>query len=242
MPISSQKELKNKHMTFKKTLTTIAASATLLGAIATTAYADTSRCQVIYGGGEICDEKIQFSLDKQVKSPSKGGVFVDNLQANDPRFQAGSNIDYKIIVTNTGDKKLSNVTITDTLPQYVTYVSGGSYDNNSKKVTFTIKDLGKGDKQEVALTVKVDGNTLPADQSVVCVVNQASAREDNGATAADSAQACIEKQVLGAGPVTQVITSAPVKKIPETGPEMASLLLLIPSGIGGYLLKKKSSL
>jgi len=73
-------------------------------------------------------------------------------------------------------------------------------------------------------------------------VNQASAREDNGATAADSAQACIEKQVLGAGPVTQVITSAPVKKIPETGPEMASLLLLIPSGIGGYLLKKKSSL
>lgn len=225
-------------MTFKKTVTSIATAATLLGVLTSTAFADTSRCQVIYGGGEICDEKVEFSLDKKVMSPSKGGVFVDNLQTNDARFQIGSNIEYKIIVTNTGDKKLSNITITDTLPQYVTYVSGGSYDTATRKVTYTVKDLNKGAKSEVSLTVKVD-SSLPQDQSVVCVVNQASARDDSGATASDSAQACIEKDVPTKN---QVVTTAPVKKIPETGPEMLSLLLLVPSGIGGYILKKKSSL
>lgn len=226
-------------MTFTKTVASIAATAALFGVFASTAFADTSRCQVIYGGGEVCDEKIQFALDKKVLSPSKGGVFVDNLQTNDARFQAGSNIEYKIIVTNTGDKKISNITVTDTLPQHVTYVSGGSYDNASRKVTYTIKDLDKGAKSELALTVKVDGNSLPADQSIICVVNQASGRDDSGATASDSAQACIEKATT---PTTQVMTTAPVKKIPETGPEMLSLLLLIPSGVGGYILKKKSSL
>lgn len=226
-------------MTFKKSIATIATTATLFGVFASTAFADTSRCQVVYGGGEVCDEKIEFALDKKVLSPSKGGVFVDNLQTNDARFQVGSNIEYKIIVTNTGDKKITNVTVTDTLPQHVTYVAGGSYDNNSRKVTYTIKELDKGAKTELSLTVKVDGSALPANQSVVCVVNQASARDDSGATASDSAQACIEKSIPTK---TEVVTAPPVKKIPETGPEMLSLLLLVPSGIGGYILKKKSSL
>lgn len=226
-------------MTIRKTLTTFAATATLLGALTSTAFADTSRCQIIYGGGEICDEKIEFSLDKLVKSPSKGGTFVDNLQVNDARYQSDQTIDFKIVVENTGDRKISTITVVDTLPQYVTYVSGGSYDANSRKVTFQVKDLDKGKKQELMLTVKVDANALPQDQSVVCVVNQATAREDKGSSASDSSQVCIEKQVLG---TTEVVTTAPVKKIPETGPEMFSLLLLIPSGIGGYLLKKKSSI
>jgi len=221
---------------------TVIAIATLLLSlgVATSAHAaGNSRCQVIYGGGEVCEKDIKFTLNKLVKRP--GGDFVENLNVNDPKYSASQNVDFKVVIENTGNSKIDNATITDTFPQYLTFVSGnGNYDQNSRKLTFNVTNLEKGQKQEFVITARVvEDKLLPQDQTAVCVNNQVTARETNGATASDSSQVCIERHIVGAKPTPQVFESVPVKKIPETGPEALSLIALVPAGLAGLALRKK---
>ena len=32
-----------------------------------------SNCQIIYGGGEVCEEQVKFTINKLVQKPGKGG-------------------------------------------------------------------------------------------------------------------------------------------------------------------------
>lgn len=199
-----------------------------------------SKCQVIYGGGEVCTKEVQFSLDKQVKSPN--GDFVDTLQSNDPKYSPNQNIDFKVIIENTGNSTIDSMEVHDTLPQYLTYVSGpGNYDENTKKISFTVADLEAGEKVEHTITTKVVEDTLlPQDKGVVCVINQVQAIERDGAQAEDSSQACIERQVLGAKPAPKVFDTPDVKQTPDTGPGMLALISLLPAGAAGMFLRRKA--
>lgn len=218
---------------------------TTLGFITVAAQAaGKSNCQVIYGGGEVCDRDIEFSLEKFVQKANKGGEYVENLNANDPRFSASQDVSFKIVVKNVGQDTIESMTVTDTLPQYVTFVSGaGNYDNNSKKITFTVQNLAPNEQKEFIIVTKVvDENSLPTDKAISCVVNNVSAVEINGATAKDSSQFCIERKVVNVQPTPQVFEKTPVKKIPETGPEMLPLFTLIPAGIAGIAMRRKNKL
>lgn len=226
-----------------KTLAVTTLSAAAIFSAALPASASGSRCQVIYGGGEVCDKEIKFSLEKFVQKNNKGGEFVENLTANDARFQANDTVIFKLVVANTGSTKIDSITITDTLPQYLTFVSGvGTYDQNTKKVTFTLNNIQPGNKVEQLITTKiVEDKLLPQDQATVCVINQVNALESNGASASDSSQVCITRMIT-ATPAPQVYNKVPVKNIPNTGPEMLPLLGLIPAGITGLVLRKKSTI
>lgn len=201
------------------------------------AFAGSSNCQAIYGGGQVCPQ-ITFSITKMVQSPTKGGQFVKNLTINDARFAPGQNVNFQITVQNTGSQDISKIDVVDTLPDFLTFVSGpGNFDQKTKQLTFSVQNLGAGQSMNFTFTAKVaDANSLPNDKSVVCVTNQVTGAS-NGITANDSSQLCIEKQVSQA---PQVFPPKQMQQTPPTGPEMLPLLGLIPGGLAGFFLKRST--
>lgn len=175
-------------------------------------------CETTYGGyGSVCKEGV-VSLDKLVWDASDG-VWVDNLGTGDA-FRAGSEVTFRLKITNTGDYKIDTVFVRDDLPKYVEYVSGPQaddirnvkYDSGSRWLTFELTDLAVGETREIDFKVKIVGESdLP---SSACVVNVAEA-EANGEKDSDTAQICVTKpgQVLGA-------------VYPETGPSQMQWLVL----------------
>lgn len=228
-----------------KKLLLIAASFGIMSlSFAVNASADTS-CQPIYGGGETCVQVGNITLNKTVKNPTSG-AFVDNLNVNDPKYAPASTVSFKITVTNTGNSAISTTTVKDTLPNYVTFVSGpGSFDANTKVLTFTVNNLGAGASQTFDVQAKVaDQGSLPTDQGVVCVVNQASATTNDNKQSSDNAQFCIEKPGQPGTTTKGGLKVFPAPKVvttPATGPEMLPLIGLIPGGALGLFLRKKSS-
>lgn len=220
------------------TLTALFAGASTLAGV----HAAGSKCEVIYGGGyyggEICDEQISFSLDKQIQKPTKGGEFVNNLGANDEKFAPGQTVIFRIIIENTGSKTIENISVVDTLPNHLAWVSGGR--NNGNQVTYTLEKLDPGKSHTGTITTKVvDSNILPTDTPVICVTNTVKATQ-NSRSATDSTQLCIErglKQKDG-GPVVQ--QTPPLKQTPQTGPGALSLFALIPAGAFGLFLNRKA--
>lgn len=195
-------------------------------------------CTQLYGGGVSCPPSFNFTINKLVMSPGKGGGnFVENLSVNDPKYSAGQTVQYELIVTNTGNQTIPQLFVKDTFPQYVTYVSGaGNYDSNSKTLSFTVSNLGPGDNQSYILNAKVaDAKSMPVDKSVICTTNKTIATDTNGATDSDSSQLCIQKTV------TQVLPAATLKTTPPTGPEMLPLAMLLPGALWGLTLRKKST-
>ena len=231
-------------MNLTKKLSTLAITGAFLAtagsAIAAGDYYGTSNCQVIYGGGEVCNTDVTFTINKMVGVPNKSD-FVENLNVNDANYTANATIPFKIVITNTGKNTISHVRITDTLPSYLTYVSGGgNWDQNARTVTFDLNGLEAGKSQQYILTTKVvSENQLPKDKASVCVINQIQAFEDNGAKATDSSQVCISRVIIPQKNAP-VYPSVPVKDIPKTGPEMLPLLGLIPAGLAGLVLRKKA--
>jgi uncharacterized repeat protein (TIGR01451 family) len=205
-----------------------------LGVFSTKAYAD---CQPIYGGGQNCTSS-NFTIDKKVQVPGKGGGnYVDNLLFNDQRFSPSQTITYQLTITNTGNSTIPTLNITDNFPQYINFVSGaGSYDTNSKTLTFTISNLGVGQNQTINLQAQAaDSKTVPV--GVICddrTTNKVTAIDNNGISNNDSSEVCIQNS-------TAVLPATTVKTTPATGPEMIPLALLFPGALGGFFLRKKSN-
>lgn len=231
-------------MYMKKLITSfgLALCATAVFATSNAFAAGESNCQTVYGGGQTCTSSVKFTLNKLVQNPGKGGSFVDNLTVNDVKYTAGKTVNFKIVVTNTGSSTLTNVSVVDTFPQYINFATGaGNYDANSKKLAFTISSLAAGKSQEFILTGKVvDENQLPTTAGITCVTNTARAVDATGAAADDSSQVCIQKNVFGA-PAPEVFQKVAVNQVPATGPELFSLIALIPTGLAGIMLRRKSS-
>ena len=79
----------------------------------------------------------------------------------------GRNADYEIVVSNTGDTTLQNVTVTDTAPADASIVTAPGATISGNKATWTIASLAPGAKatQSVKLTSKTAGthcNTVTA--------------------------------------------------------------------------------
>lgn len=204
------------------------------------AFAD---CQALYGGGQTCTSNFSFTINKMVQVPGKGGgQYVDNLSINDAKYFPSQNVNYEIIVTNTGSQTIPTINITDTFPQFITFVSGaGNYNQNNNTLSFTVSNLDAGKSVTYVLTAKTaDSNTLPNTQGITCVINQVSATDTNGDLNSDSSQLCIQKNVLSATPLP-VLPAPKIVATPATGPEMLPLLALIPGALGGLFLRKNSN-
>src|SRR3990172_6441060 len=180
-----------------------------------------SSCQTIYGGGEVCPKKqVKFVINKQVQKPGKGGgSFVENLTINDPRFAPNQNVNFKIIIENTGDTDITNLNVVDAFPEFLSFVAGvGNTNVGARQINFVVGKLERGKKMEFLITARTaESDKLPANQVITCVTNNVRATAPDGVAAEDNAQVCIEKQVLG-GEAPQIFEKQTVKEIPATGP------------------------
>lgn len=199
-------------------------------------------CQPIYGGGEVCISKGNIIIDKTVQNPNDG-QFVDNLAlSNDYRFKAGQDVIFQLKIANTGDKDFSEVEVRDEFPNYLDFIAGpGSYNSETKTLTFKITDLKAGESEVFNLVARVtSASSLPADRAVSCVLNQVRATSgDNKST--DHSQICIEQTIATTKGGLPVMKAPPIKETPATGPEMLSLFGLIPAGAAGFYLRRKVS-
>lgn len=202
-------------------------------------FADTS-CQSIYGGGQTCTTSSDILLDKKILNPQTNKL-VDNLGINDPKYKPDFIVNFQIKITNTGSDTLSKVDVKDIFPQYVTFSAGpGNFDSNTKTLSFNAGDIKPNESKAFTIVGRVvNKDSLP--QETICVVNQAIATANNNQTSQDNAQLCIENVsteiVKGGFPI---ISSAPIKQTPATGPEALALFAMIPTGLVGLALRKYS--
>jgi uncharacterized repeat protein (TIGR01451 family) len=229
-------------MNFRNSLAAVAATAVFLASTAGAfASSGTSQCQIIYGGGQVCQDQIKFTVDKKVQQPTKGGGYVDNMSNNDTRFQPGNDVAFQITITNTGNTTISNLTVVDTLPSNLTFVSGaGNYNSSNNTITYTINNLEAGKSNQQTFVARIaDGSKFS--QAVTCLTNSVVANDNNGNSASDKAGLCVENKITTA-PQPKVFTTVPPKSIPSTGPELLALVGLLPLGATGLYLRKKSRL
>ena len=166
-----------------------------------------------------------------VLSSTSGAVeYVDNLTPSDVRFQPGMTIYFKVKVKNTSNVVMSNVMVQDKVPLYIEPIEGpGTYDANTRTVSFNAGTFKSGEEKIFDFKMQwLAQDKLPADKGLMCISNYARAYA-NSASDDDTAQACVEKQVMG------------VKAAPKAGPEMNILMLLGEvSMLGlGFKLRKK---
>lgn len=226
-----------------KYLYTLLITGLLLGAVSVMPSKANAECQAIYGGGQSCPPSYSFDVQKFVQTPGKGsnGEYVNSFSINDPKYSPTQTVSFKITVQNTGSQTIPTITVTDKFPQFINFVSGpGSFDSNSKVLTYTISNLAAGQTSTQIVTGKIaEANLMPSDQGVICLVNQATGTDNNGVADTSSSQFCIQKSVLGTTE-PQVFAAPKVISTPATGPEMLPLLSLIPGGLAGLILRKKS--
>jgi hypothetical protein len=121
----------------------------------------------------------------------------------------------------------------------------GKYDDKTKTLSFEARDVKPQETRAFTITGKIaSSNSLPNGQGITCVTNQAQATTD-ATTQADTAQLCIEKQVLGAKTPTtkgglKVFPAPKPVKTPATGAEAIALFGIIPSALTGLLIRKKA--
>ena len=223
----------------KKLILSTAAFLTALTVSAPVALADYGvNCQTQYGTSN-CPTTTTIVVNKTVQNPSTK-QYVDNLGAgqNDPKYAPSSVVPFKITVTNTGNTKVTNLTITDTIPQYTTSNTKGG----SNQVFFTVDSLNPGESKTYDLNVQVVPDAkLPTDQNIICVTNKADANA-TAASAHDEASFCISHNLPTTKGGTPIYPSTPAKTTPKTGPELLALIGLIPSGLTGFALRRKSKL
>lgn len=232
----------------KKQITLALGLLSLLAIIsAKSAFADGISCQPIYGGGQSCVQSGNVSVNKRVVDPVTNNL-VDNLGINDNKFGPEGVVTFQISVTNTGNSQIGTVQIRDIFPQYVDFVSGmGNFDSNSRVLAFDITNLNAGETRSFNIIGKVvKSENLPVDKGIVCVINQATAKDASASNQSqDNAQMCIQKSLVTTVPTEtkgglKVFPPQKVLTAPATGPEMLPLIALLPTGAFGMFLRKKA--
>jgi uncharacterized repeat protein (TIGR01451 family) len=189
-------------------------------------------CTTQYGGSQTCQPS-DLTINKQVEDPITK-VFVENLTTTDPTFAPGSEIDYRLIVTNSSGETFNPVNVKDTLPAYVTGFIGGqpgtfSFDTTNHILTFQLANLIAGETRSFDLRFRiVDASQFPAGKSLFCVSNVAEVSALNRFDS-DSAQACLQNGMVSAS------------TLPVAGYD--DLMLLLPAAgvaLGGIALLRKS--
>ena len=223
-------------------------------------------CQPIYGGGTTCAQTGKVTVNKVVKDPSKN-EFVDNLESNNP-YKPEQEVTFQIEAKNTSSESVSKLTVKDVLPQFVSFVSApnGKYDQKSNSITFAIDKINPNEAKVFTVKGKIaKKENLPANQSSVCLINQAFVSVST-ISSQDHSTFCIkireiapssttpttkptEKPTLTPNKKAAVATTKgglPVheptktKETPPTGPEAFALFGLVPTGALGLWLRKKS--
>ena len=186
----------------------------------------------VYGGGvskSIIIDKSIFNSN-QSKGGSSDASYIDNLYSTDFKFSPNQEIKFRLKVKNTSDSILYGVTVKDFVPSYLEPKKySGDYNSENRTITLNTGDYGVNEEKIYYFTFKIlPQNKLPNDKGVMCLTNNAQA-SNSEVFDEDTAQFCIEKQVVG------------VKEVPAAGPELGlGFLALNGLGLGaGFWLRKR---
>ncbi|MFH1827367.1 MAG: hypothetical protein ABH812_02995 [bacterium] len=184
----------------------------------------------VYGGGI----SKSIVIDKSIYNPNqnKGGSneYVDNFYSTDYRFSPNKEIIFRLKVKNTSDTTLYGITVKDFVPSYLQPTEYlGNYNSDNRTISFNAGDFGVNEEKTYTLKFKtLTQDKLPSNSGIICLTNKADASNDS-VYDDDTAQFCIEKQVIG------------VTEVPSAGPELG-LGFLALQGLGfstGIWLKKR---
>ena len=102
--------------------------------------------------------------------PTGDPVLTVTKSADSSSVKVGDRITYTITVRNDGEGTATNVEVTDTLPTGVTYVSSdGSYDTDTRTVTWTVGTLNADESASFTVTVTADtAGTVTNTASATC--------------------------------------------------------------------------
>ncbi len=204
-------------------------------------------CRPIFGGGPSCVQQGDLSLDKKIHNPQTN-QFVDTI---DTDITPGQTIRFQVTVRNTGSRTIENIVVTDIFPQHITFTRGpGQFDRTTNILTYPIDRLEGGQTNSVTIEGTV-ATSLPQTANLLCVVNQATAEQGRN-TGTDSLSFCLQTtgsaQTQTTGPTPtgrqtgpQVGQTPNVSTSPKTGPELLALIGLIPAGISGLYLRRKTT-
>jgi uncharacterized repeat protein (TIGR01451 family) len=181
-----------------------------------------------YGGG---GTPTDLTINKVVKNPISN-VYVENLGSTDPTFSPGSTVTFRLVIKNGSGETMNPVTVTDQLPDYLSFVSANvpsSTNKGGNSVTFTLDNMIAGESRTIEVSVKVaDKSSFLENRSMFCVSNYSKVTapaRPNGDD--DTAELCI---TTGPG------------NLPVAG--VNDLYTLIPfltlGGVGTLLLKKRN--
>lgn len=195
-----------------------------------------NNCQPIYGGGQTCKPADKLVVDKKIIHPTLERA-VDNIGVNDPKFKPGQEIRFSIAVRNTGTTDLTDIELVDTMADYVTFTSGNvEFDEENNEFFYTIDRLKAGETKVFELKTKVIPNEqLPSDRGIICVANRAAAAV-NDQLAEDTANFCMQKDILRVtpGPTTPATITTP------TSPTTQRNLVQPTPGKGGIVMPPSS--
>lgn len=204
-------------------------------------------CQPIYGGGETCILSRDITLDSRILNPGTNKM-VDNLGINDPKYKSGFIVIFQVLITNNRTTVIEKTNMQDIFPQFVSFSSGpGSFDNDTRTLAFDVDNLMPSETRIFNIFGRiVDENQLSFSENVICLANQVKAFVPDPALGQDNSQFCIEKKRAAPAPTTAVegrfpvLSPIPVTISPSTGPEPLVLFSLIPIGILGWFLRRKT--
>ncbi len=200
-------------------------------------------CQPIYGGGESCIQTGKVAINKTVRNPQTL-QYVENLNAQDPKYSPGQTMQFQITVKNTSNTPIRNIEIKDRLPQYLDCASeaANQCNNTTKIIAFTIDNLNANEIRIYTLKGKVASiSNLPEDKKTICLVNQTLATQ-NKQTSQDNSLFCIQKNKTNQNTTKgglPVYPPSKTKATPGTGPETIALFSLLASGLFGFILRQK---
>lgn len=175
------------------------------------------------------EENKRISLDKKIANPNTG-LWVDNLFASDYRFVPGQIVEFFLTITNTGNIKLENIHVKDTLPSQLTLISGA--------LEFIINSLEPGQVyNSPKITVQVNQDFQIG---LHCNLTNTAYVEVDTISDQDTAAFCVEK--TQAAPEAVQIAQVMTKKMPEAGPKesLAVLLGVFALGFAGFVIVKNN--
>ena len=180
--------------------------------------------------------------------------FTDNLTSANEHYVGDDPIIFKILVTNTGAEVMKNITVTDTIPDYLMPHRPGmsGWNETSRTVTYQIDFLSPNKFHDYMIPMKVLANDdIPGAPRTMCLTNSAQITSGSS-NARDASTFCVEKlpptnpattvtpaaaQPATAQPSPTVVpTTTPtatseahieptITQIPSTGPEAGALMI-----------------
>jgi len=157
----------------------------------------------------------------------------EDIDEDEHLFDPGEEVEYKIVVKNSGDATAESVRVVDELPEYVKWISGdGNWDGDEWKVRFDLGNVNAGEEKTLRYTAKVldEEDLPPTDRELknVATLYEGEERIDD-----DHAQIWIN------GPEILAAAAEKPEKLPEAGADTVGLILIsVGMVISGWGMKK----